>query len=69
MTRQIVPRDEQETIITIDYETKVLNIYTNRFTVAKRIMAKGYRPVKSYKQDGEIIALEFTVPTKNIGSF
>lgn len=29
-TRQIVPRDEQETIITIDYEAKELNIYTNR---------------------------------------
>ena len=32
-------------------------------------MNKGYKPVKSYKQDGEIIALEFAVPTQNIGSF
>ena len=69
MTKQIAPKEEQETIVSIDYATKTLIIYTNRYTVAKRIIEKGYKPTKQYKEKGEVSAVEFAVPTKEAGRF
>ena len=69
MDKQIVSLEEQETIITIEYETKQLSIYTNRYVVARRIMAKGYTPVKEYKCSEGVHAVEFRVPTSEISKF
>lgn len=43
---ETIPREEQETVISIDYEEKTLTFYTTRKSVAKRIERKVGSPTK-----------------------
>lgn len=49
-----VPRDEQETLINIDYCEKTLTIYTTRKATAKRLLKKVGEPTRYDMHDGLI---------------
>ena len=40
MEWEIIPRDEQETLINIDYCVKTINVYTSRKQVGERLKKK-----------------------------
>lgn len=67
--RQVAPLDEQETHISIDYKLKTLFIFTSRATVMKRLLRKGYKPVKTTLFEGEVESMEFEFSTGFIGKF
>ena len=46
MEWEIVPRDEQETIISVDYYEKTITVYTTRKQVAERMRKKIGEPTK-----------------------
>ena len=43
---EIIPRDEQETIISFDYFEKTMTFYTSRQSVARRLEKKVGEPTK-----------------------
>lgn len=57
MKWEIVPRDEQETIINIDYCEKIIKVYTTRKSVADRLNKKIGEPTKVYSNDDRIYAV------------
>lgn len=57
MNWEIVPRDEQETIINIDYCEKIIKVYTTRKSVADRLAKKVGKPTKIYESDNRINAV------------
>lgn len=67
--RQLADIDCTETLLSISYAERILNIYTNRATVMNRILKCGYTPTKIFKMEGEIEGMEFEVSTKEIGKF
>lgn len=56
---EIVPRDEQETVINIDYFEKTLTFYTTRKSVAERIKKKVGEPTKVDKTNGKISGVTY----------
>jgi hypothetical protein len=60
MKWEIVPLDEQETILNIDYYEKKINIYTSRKSVGVRLKRKIGEPTKIHKMDNKICAVEYT---------
>lgn len=56
---EIIPRDEQETIINIDYFEKTLSFYTSRKSVAERIKKKAGEPTKIDKVNGKISGVTY----------
>ena len=59
MEWEIIPRDEQETVINIDYCEKEITVYTSRKSVANRLERKIGEPTKRYLHDDRIYAVEY----------
>lgn len=56
---EIIPRDEQETVINIDYFEKTLTFYTTRKSVAERIKKKVGEPTSVDKTNGKISGVTY----------
>ena len=56
---EVVPRDEQETVISIDYFEKTLTFYTTRKSVAERIKKKVGEPTSIDKTNGKISGVTY----------
>lgn len=59
MEWEIVPRDEQETIINIDYCKKTIDIYTSRKQVGERLKKKIGKPTDKYISNNKIFAVNY----------
>ena len=59
MEWEIIPRDEQETLINIDYCEKVINVYTSRKQVGERLKKKIGEPTDKYISNGKIYAVNY----------
>ena len=59
MEWEIVPRDEQETLINIDYCEKTINIYTSRKQVGERLKKKIGEPTDKYVSNNKIYAVNY----------
>ena len=59
MEWEIVPRDEQETLIKIDYCEKTINVYTSRKQVGERLKKKIGEPTDKYVSNGKIYAVNY----------
>lgn len=59
MEWEIVPRDEQETIINIDYCEKTINVYTSRKQVGERLKKKIGEPTNKYVSNGKVYAVNY----------
>ena len=59
MEWEIVPRDEQETIINVDYCEKTINVYTSRKQVGERLKKKIGEPTDKYISNGKIYAVNY----------
>lgn len=59
MEWEIVPRDEQETLINIDYHEKTINVYTSRKQVGERLKKKIGDPTDVYKNGNKIYAVNY----------
>lgn len=57
---EIVPLDEQECLINVDYCDRKITVYTSRKSVGVRLMKKLGQPTKIYEHDGKISAVEYT---------
>lgn len=55
----IVPLDEQETIINIDYYDKTISIYSSRKSVGKRLEKKLGEPDKVTTLNGKVVAVNY----------
>lgn len=55
----IIPRDEQETVVKIDYSEKTVTIYTTRKAVAKRLVNKIGAPDKVDIYDNQINGITY----------
>lgn len=67
--QQVIEAECQETFINIDYFNKKLKIYTNRATVMKRLLRKGYKPSKVETMQDKICSMTFEFNSKDIGNF
>lgn len=56
---EIIPRDEQETIINIDYFEKTITVYTTRKSVAQRLKKKIGEPTSVDKNNGKIYSVTY----------
>jgi len=54
-----VPRDEQETIINVDYYEKKMTFYTSRKSVAQRLKRKVGEPTSVDKINGRISGVTY----------
>ena len=54
-----IPRDEQETILNIDYAEKEITVYTNRKSVAKRLKNKIGEPTNIDVSYGRICSVTY----------
>ena len=59
MEWEIVPRDEQETLINIDYYEKTINVYTSRKQVAERLKKKIGEPTDKYISNNKVYAVNY----------
>lgn len=71
MEWEMVPRDEQETIINIDYCEKTIDVYTSRKQVGERLEKKMGEPTNKYISDGKICAVNYrrNLYDKDVTSF
>lgn len=54
-----VPREEQETIINIDYEAKKVKLYTSRKSVAKRLLKRLGEPEEYLTNKNKIYGVNY----------
>ena len=54
-----IPRDEQETIINVDYYEKKMTFYTTRKAVAQRLKKKVGEPTSIDKMNGRISGVTY----------
>ena len=59
MNWEIVPRDEQEAIISIDYFEKTISVYTSRKQVGERLLKKIGEPDVKFENQGMVYAIEY----------
>ena len=59
MEWEIVPRDEQETLINIDYCEKTINVYTSRKQVGERLKKKIGEPTDKYISNNKVYAVNY----------
>ena len=59
MEWEIVPREEQETLMNIDYCEKTINVYTSRKQVGERLKKKIGEPTDKYISNGKIYAVNY----------
>lgn len=71
MEWEIVPRDEQETIINVDYFKKKISVYTTRKSTADRLLKKIGEPTYVYKITGLIsgVIYERNLFDKDVAKF
>lgn len=71
MEWEILPRDEQETIINIDYCEKTINVYTSRKQVGERLIKKIGEPTNKYASNNKIYAVEYkrNLSDKDVAKF
>lgn len=62
---QKIDRDEQESVIVLDYGQKELSLYTARETVYKRLLKKIGKPTKIYYRNNLITGVDWTIPFNN----
>ena len=60
MKWEVIPRDEQETVIHIDYCQKNITVYTNRKQTAERLKKKIGEPTKTDLHDEFIYGVTYT---------
>ena len=58
----LVPRDEQETVINIDYYEKTITVYTSRKSVAERLKRKVGDPDYADKIENRIVGVTYKMP-------
>lgn len=58
----MVPRDEQETVINVDYFNKTITVYTSRKSVAERLKRKVGEPTNIGKIEGKISDVTYEMP-------
>lgn len=58
----MIPRDEQETVINVDYYTKTITVYTSRKQVAERLKRKVGEPTNIGKIDDKISDVTYEMP-------
>ena len=63
---QVVEPESQETHVSIDYFERKINVYTNKATVIKRMLKKGYRPIRLETMQGKICSMQFEFSTKDV---
>ena len=56
---EIIDRDEQETLINVDYYEKTLSFYTTRKSVARRLEKKVGKPTKVDMTNGKISGVTY----------
>lgn len=54
-----VPREEQETLINIDYEEKKVKVYTSRKSVARRLIKRLGEPKEYLKNKDKIYGIDY----------
>lgn len=59
MKWEVIPRDEQETIINVDYYEKTISVYTTRKQTAERLYKKIGEPTKIDLHDGYISGVTY----------
>lgn len=59
MNWDYVPRDEQETIINIDYFEKIITVYTTRKAVALRLKKKLGEPTSCDENNGKVYSVTY----------
>lgn len=59
MEWEVIPRDEQETILNIDYYEKTITVYTTRKSVGERLRKKIGEPTKIDESYGKIYAVTY----------
>lgn len=69
IVKQVMDSESTETNINIDYQDKIIRIYSSKATVINRILRKWYKPYKIDKLHGEICSMTFNVPTNEITKF
>ena len=71
MEWEVIPRDEQETIVQIDYYEKKIDVYTTRKSVAKRLEKKVGKPDEVQINNNCIWSVSYRrdLSDKNIKSF
>ena len=71
MKWEIVPRDEQETIISVDYCEKTISVYTTRKQTAERLQKKIGEPTKTDLHNGSICAVTYirSIFDKDVAKF
>lgn len=63
---QVIGIESQETSINIIYIDKKISVYTTRATVMKRMLKKGYKPIKTETMQGDICSMTFEFKTKEV---
>ena len=56
---------EQETILKIDYYSRIISIYTCRKNVAKRLERKLGEPTQKYYTNSLLSAVKYEIPFEN----
>lgn len=59
MKWEMIPREEQETIINIDYNEKTISLYTTRYSVANKLKKRIGEPTKTQVNQGLITSVEY----------
>ena len=59
MEWEIVPRDEQETLINVDYYEKIITVYTNRKSTGERLIKKVGQPTTIDYHNGFISGITY----------
>lgn len=60
-----VPFEEQETIININYDERIIDFYTSRKSIARRLERKVGKPDDITMVDNEICAISYHRPLAN----
>lgn len=62
---QIAGKEAQESTIVFDYEMQKIYVYSNKASVMRRMVKKGFKPTHVEYQAEKIYSLEFTIPMKD----
>ena len=54
-----IPRDEQETVINIDYYERTISLYTTRKAVANKLLKKLGQPTRVDTIEGKTASVEY----------
>lgn len=71
MKWEMIPRDEQETIMNIDYCDKIISVYTSRKSVGERLIKKLGEPTRIDRRNNLVsgITYERSLFDKDVSKF